>query len=108
MENWEALIAGGPIAALIAYFGFKRQLKKDEFSVVTDKYKVLLDEYSKNHEQIKKELKEVREEVGKLNEIIVLNTGEIEKLKKENLELHKDLELWKDKYFDLYKKYQAL
>jgi archaellum component FlaC len=110
LENWEALLASGPIAGLIAYITTKRKRKVESLDGIAAAYDRFVEDHNDRYDAIKSELEMLKKEVSELNIIIKQNTNEIEDLKKENVLLHQEVDDWKKKYnilksaFDLYKK----
>jgi chromosome segregation ATPase len=110
LQNWEAITASGPIAAVIAYLTTKKQRKVESLDGIAAAYDKFVADHNDRYDAIKQELETLKSEVSELNNVLKNNTKEIEVLKKENTLLHFEIDTWKKKYtalksaFDMYKK----
>lgn len=101
LNNWEALTASGPIAALIAYITTKKQRRIESLDGISAAYDKFVEDHNERYESISAELHDLKKEVSQLKNILQSNTREIELLKKENALLHIEIDTWKKKYNDL-------
>jgi uncharacterized protein YllA (UPF0747 family) len=74
LENWEALLASGPIAALIAYLTTKKQRQVESLDGISHAYDQFVEDHNERYESIKKELKELKEEVARNNNLLQENS----------------------------------
>jgi chromosome segregation ATPase len=101
LQNWEALLASGPIAGLIAYLTTRKQRKVESLDGIAAAYDKFVEDHNESYSAMKRELETLKSEVLELKNILTTNTKEIELLKKENAQLHIEINTWKKKYNDL-------
>ena len=101
LQNWEAITASTPIAALIAYLTTRKQRKVESLDGISAAYDKFVEDHNERYASITAELHDLKKEVSQLKNILQSNTKEIELLKKENALLHIEIDTWKKKYNDL-------